>query len=57
VGVFIGKAASPLSFVEAVHLSSTIPALGDRALVPSAEAEGNRVEKFLPLGRSGTTVW
>jgi hypothetical protein len=47
----MGKAVGPLSFVEVVRSSSTVPALGGQALVPLAE-----VEKFLLLGWSGTTV-
>lgn len=52
VGEFLGKAAGPLSFVEAVRSLSTVLALGGRPLVPSAE-----VEKILPLGLEQVTVW
>jgi hypothetical protein len=56
VGEFLGKAAGPLSFAEAVRSPSTILALGGRPLVSSAEVDGCEVEKILSLGLEQVTV-
>jgi hypothetical protein len=47
---FLGKVAGPLSFAEVVRSPSTVPTLGGRPLVQSAEVAWCEVEKILPLG-------